>query len=86
MASRSSSGLGGVFERYAHVQPDLPAVVDLEGQWSYKETMGDPMDLRAMGAGQLWDKQGPGNTTWKETAVKKQFGWALVSHVASEEI
>jgi len=30
-------GLGGVFERYAHVQPERPAVVDPEGEWTYQE-------------------------------------------------
>lgn len=35
-----ASGLGGVFERYAHLQPELPAVLDpLEGVWSYQETV-----------------------------------------------
>ena len=33
-----ASGLGNVFERYAHIQPEQPAVLDpVEGIWSYQE-------------------------------------------------
>lgn len=34
----SCGGLGGIFERYAHVQPESPAVLDPEGQWSYQDS------------------------------------------------
>lgn len=34
----SCGGLGGIFERYAHVQPKSPAVLDREGQWSYQDS------------------------------------------------
>ena len=38
IAMATCGGLGGIFERYAHLQPESPAVLDLEGQWSYQDS------------------------------------------------
>ena len=50
-------GLGGVFERYAQVQPERPAVVDPEGEWSYQEGRWDGRKKKRKGGrekGEVW--------------------------------